>query len=218
MSRAASSFEIDPNYHSDDCLAAVLIPGYVKALLRTRAGRAVFRRFLATKGMYEYVIARTKYIDAVFREAVADDFGQIVLFGAGFDTRALRFQAESGRTQIFELDVPLTQQAKIGRYRQRNLAVPQNLKFVSIDFDRESIPEKLAQFGFHERERSLFIFREESSDVPPAGVSRRALSNLPDTLGCGKPSGFRLCACLGTARGEDAVRQGRSVTNRQKRQ
>jgi len=51
--------------------------------------------------MYQYVIARTKYTDAAFRQVLANDFGQIVLFGAGFDTRALRIRDESGRTQVF---------------------------------------------------------------------------------------------------------------------
>ena len=170
MSRAASSLEIEPHYHSDDCLAARLVPGFVRSLLRTRAGRAVFRRFLATRGMYEYVIARTKYIDAAFRQALTEGFGQIVLLGAGFDTRALRFQAESCGAAIFEVDVPLTQNAKIDRYRQCGLAVPQNLKFIAMDFDRDSIAEKLRRFGFHERERSLFILEGVLMYLLPASV------------------------------------------------
>jgi methyltransferase (TIGR00027 family) len=107
--------------------------------------------------MYEYVIARTKYIDAVFQKALDDHFEQVVLLGAGFDTRALRLQAELGSTQVFELDARCTQTAKIDRYRQRKLIVPRNLRFIAIDFDKESISEKLSQSGFHERERSLFI-------------------------------------------------------------
>ena len=46
MSRAASSFEVDAQYHSDDCLSVLLVPGYVRALLEMRTGRSVFRRFL----------------------------------------------------------------------------------------------------------------------------------------------------------------------------
>jgi len=33
----------------------------------------------AAKGIYEYVIARTKYIDAVFRQALSDQFSQTLL-------------------------------------------------------------------------------------------------------------------------------------------
>jgi hypothetical protein len=42
-------------------------------------------------------------------QALADDFDQIVLFRAGFDTRALRFQSESGWPKQ---DVVLRQQHK----------------------------------------------------------------------------------------------------------
>jgi methyltransferase (TIGR00027 family) len=116
------------------------------------------------------VIARTKYIDAVFQKALDDHFEQVVLLGAGFDTRALRLQAEFGNTQVFELDVPSTQTAKIDRYRQRKLIVPRNLKFIAIDFDKESIFDKLNQSGFHERERSLFILEGVLMYLLPASV------------------------------------------------
>lgn len=75
--------------------------------------RTFYCRILAPAGIYEYVIARTKYIDAVFKRALSEQFDQILLFGAGFDTRALRFQAAAQHTRIFELDASPTQQAKI---------------------------------------------------------------------------------------------------------
>jgi methyltransferase (TIGR00027 family) len=170
MSRAASSLEVDPYYRSDDYIAAKLIPSPVLMLLRMQIGRAVFRRCLAARGMYEYVIARTRYMDAAFHKALDDRFEQIVLFGAGFDTRAVRFQTALGSTQVFELDVPITQAAKIERYRQRGLEVPPNLKFVAIDFDKQSIHEKLSQSGFRGGERCLFILEGVLMYLLPASV------------------------------------------------
>ena len=35
--------------------------------------------------------------------------------------------------------------------------VPANLTFISIDFDKESLPEKLDAAGFRKRQRSLFV-------------------------------------------------------------
>jgi len=172
MTRAASSFEVDSHYRSDDDLAALLVPGFVRVLLRLPPIRSLFRRVLAARGMYEYVIARTKYIDAAFKQALADRFDQIVLFGAGFDTRALRFRSDLGGIRVYELDAPLTQKAKLGRYRQRGLSVPANVVFVAIDFDNESLPAKLREIGFGDNQRSLFIMegvlmylRPESADA-----------------------------------------------------
>jgi len=180
MARAASSLEADPHYRSGDHLAAIMVPGFVRTLLRSVVGRAFYRRFFAWRGIYEYVIARTRYIDAAFQMALADRFEQIVVFGAGFDTRALRFQTALGSTRVFELDARFTQAAKIGRYRQRNLAVPENLKFVEIDFDRESPAAKLAEAGFHERARTLFILEGVLMYLlpPSADATFRALGTL----------------------------------------
>jgi methyltransferase (TIGR00027 family) len=132
--------------------------------------RRFYRQFLAPKGIYEYTIARTKYIDAVFREALAEGFDQILIFGAGFDTRALRFQGEAGDTKIFELDVPITQRAKLGQYAQRGLSIPANVAFISIDFDQESLSGKLEEVGFTRDARTLFVLEGLLMYLQPESV------------------------------------------------
>lgn len=157
MSRAISSLEKDNWYKSDDHIALLLLPAAIRLLIRIPAIRRFFVSKMPAKGIYEYVIARTKYIDGIFKGALAQGFDQILIFGAGFDTRALRFSNQDSKVRIFELDVPSTQNAKINRYRKLNLNVPPNLFFVPIDFDRESLPDKLESAGFDRNKRSLFI-------------------------------------------------------------
>jgi len=128
---------------SDDNIAPLLLPSGLRPFLHISLVRRLFTKVAAPKGIYEYVIVRTKYIDAVFKQALVEQFDQILIFGAGFDTRALRFQDAMGNTNVFELDVPLTQQAKIGQYEKRHLAIPENLTFIAIDFDKESLSTKL---------------------------------------------------------------------------
>jgi len=84
LSRAASSLEKVDHYHGDDYLAVCLLPSFIRVLIHTSLCRKFFVRFLAPKGVYEYVIARTKYVDAAFRRALTERFDQILLFGAGF--------------------------------------------------------------------------------------------------------------------------------------
>lgn len=157
LSRASSALETDSHYKSDDYIAPLLLPGFIKPLLHISLARKLFSRIVAPKGIYEYVIARTKYIDAVFEQALVEQFDQILIFGAGFDTRALRFQGKTQNTQIFELDVPVTQQAKIRQYQKRHLVVPSNITFISIDFDKEPLLMKLDEAGFRKQQRSLFV-------------------------------------------------------------
>jgi methyltransferase (TIGR00027 family) len=157
LCRAISSLEKDPCYRSDDRVALSLLPDFLRLLIHIPFVGRLLLRFFAGKGIYEYIIARTKYIDAVFKQALSDQFSQILLFGAGFDTRALRFQEEALQAKIFELDAQATQEAKLSQYQKRHLIIPSNVVFVPIDFDRESFPLKLNQAGFKRDERSLFI-------------------------------------------------------------
>jgi methyltransferase (TIGR00027 family) len=157
LSRACSALETNHYYKSDDHIAPLLLPTGLKPFLHISQARRLFTKVAAPKGIYEYVIARTKYIDAVFKQALVEQFDQVLIFGAGFDTRALRFQDAMGHTRIFELDVSLTQEAKIGQYQKRHLAVPPSLTFIAIDFDRESLSMKLDEAGFSRHQRSLFI-------------------------------------------------------------
>jgi methyltransferase (TIGR00027 family) len=170
LSRAASYWETDSHYKSDDYIAPLLLPAHIKPLLRVSLARNIFLRMIAPKGIYEYVIARTKYIDTVYEKALTEQFDQILIFGAGFDTRALRFQGKGQNTKVFELDVPVTQRAKIGQYHKRHLAVPSNVTFIAIDFDKEVLPEKLDEAGFQTQQRSLFVLEGLLMYLQPESV------------------------------------------------
>ena len=114
--------------------------------------------------MYEYVIARTKYIDSIFQKAISSEFDQILLFGAGFDSRGIRFAHVNTKTKIFEMDVPITQDAKIKQLKKRHIEIGPNVIFVPIDFSRESLENKLLESGFKKNQKSLFIL-EGRTDV-----------------------------------------------------
>ena len=170
--RAISSLEADRCYRSDDRVALSLLPDFLRLLIHTPFVGRLLLRIFAAKGIYEYVIARTKYIDAVFRQVLSDEFCQIVIFGSGFDTRASRFQEEARQAKIFELDAPATQDAKLSQYQKRHLIIPSNVVFVPIHFDRESLPLKLDQAGFKRDERSLFILEGVLEHLQPQSVDQ----------------------------------------------
>jgi methyltransferase (TIGR00027 family) len=172
LSRAASSLESDVHYRSDDHIAKLLVPGSLSYLLRSTLIRKFFSRVMVPKGIYAYTIARTKYIDAIFRAALAAGIDQVLIFGAGFDTRALRFQAEAGDTRFFELDVPITQKAKLDRYARRGIDIPTNIGFISIDFDRELLAEKLSSAGFQRNRRDLFVLEGLLMYLQPESVDQ----------------------------------------------
>ena len=78
VSRACSMFEKNRCYKSDDYIAPLLLPGGLKPFLQFSLSRRLFTRVAAPKGIYEYVIARTKYIDAIFKRALTDEDSKTV--------------------------------------------------------------------------------------------------------------------------------------------
>ena len=157
MYRAASYRETRECYKGTDNIAYILVPGFVKLLLRFPRFCQLYNKYLAPKGIYEYVIARTKYIDSVFMDVLEQGFDQIVIFGAGFDSRAQRFSKLNKKTKIFELDTPITQEDKLNGFREKNIMIPENLIYIPINFIQESLADKLTAAGFEKNRKTLFL-------------------------------------------------------------
>lgn len=156
-SRAASHYEKNQYYHSDDYIAAQMVPWYIKPLIWNGFIRRKLISVMAPKGAYEYVIARTKYIDEVFERAVSEGFEQVLIFGAGFDSRSIRLLPADSRVRVFEVDAQVTQKAKLGRLVEIGVGLPENTVYVPVDFNKEDPEQRLVENGFQYGRRCLFI-------------------------------------------------------------
>ncbi len=106
---------------------------------------------------YFYVNARTHHIDALLSQALRAGARQVVILGAGLDTRAYRFGPSHPRVRFFEVDLP----AMIEHKRRVMRSVPgkpvASLRYVPLDLDRATLAEALADAGYRRGERSFFI-------------------------------------------------------------
>lgn len=157
VSRAASYFEKNKCYKSNDYIAPKLLPGFMIPFVKMSVVRNIYKKVGSPKGIFEYIIARTKFIDSVFIENLEAGFQQIVIFGAGFDSRGIRFISSYPDASIFELDVPTTQNAKLTQLEKRNISIPKNINFIAINFNKESFIDKLVQSGFEKNKKTLFL-------------------------------------------------------------
>ena len=155
MYRAASYLEKNELYQSEDYIAPRLLRGLIKFLVKYKLINFNWPFF--PKGIYEYVIARTKYIDNIFKESIENGMEQILIFGAGFDSRALRFAKKNIIIKIFELDSLPTQTAKLKQFRKKDISIPKNTIFIPMDFHVDSVSEKLESNGFKRNKTTLFI-------------------------------------------------------------
>jgi len=98
--------------------------------------------------------ARTAFIDAETLSAVTGGITQVVIVGAGYDGRALRFRSPGVR--FFELDHPATQADKRRRLEDLGVALD-HLTLRPVDLMRDPVDAVLAGAGHRDDEPSLFI-------------------------------------------------------------
>lgn len=79
-----------------------------------------------------------------------------VILGAGLDTFAFRDGGFLIGGEIFEVDHPLTQADKLRRIGRAGLKIPDNLRFVAVDFSKDDLAEKLKENGFDKSEKAFF--------------------------------------------------------------
>ncbi|MBN1648962.1 MAG: SAM-dependent methyltransferase, partial [Spirochaetales bacterium] len=73
------------------------------------------------------------------------------------DSRGIRFHEKDRSVVFYELETPLTQNAKISQYRKRKIVSPDTVKYIPIDFTKESIESKLMANGYDIHKKTLFI-------------------------------------------------------------
>lgn len=170
FSRACAHRERDERFRGPDDMAQLFLPPLAKLFLNIAPLRKAFLRRVAPPGIYEYVLARTKLFDALFLRALEAFFPQIILLGAGFDTRALRFREQNSGTAVFELDQPAIQQPKREILRRKGVEIPEELVFVPIDFEREELYNALFKAGYHRGQRCLFLWEGVTMYLTAAAV------------------------------------------------
>jgi len=107
-------------------------------------------------GFHEFFLARTRYIDDYLSGQLAAGLEQLVILGAGFDTRAHRFSGLAA-SRVFEVDHPATQAIKKARVEELFSALPAHVTYVPIDFHRDNL-ELLSDYGYDRTRKSLFIW------------------------------------------------------------
>ena len=134
-----------------------LLTEEMKRALGNPAARAMVIRTI-TSPLYGYLIARTAFIDQVFKKELRGGIAQIVFLGAGYDTRAYRFHQDLGTRRLFELDIATTQNRKKELLEKANIPTPPQLALVPIDFKTENLAEVLVKAGFSPNPRTLFLW------------------------------------------------------------
>jgi methyltransferase (TIGR00027 family) len=194
LCRALAARDKRPGMKGPDNLAEVFLEEQARDVLRTTESRQWAAQRLAMSGLYGYLWARTAYGDAVFREQCAQRIPQVVLLGAGYDTRAIRFQDGLRHTRVFELDLSTTQTRKRERLDGAGVTQPDGLVYVPFNFETDNLADVLARAGYDPARRTLFIWEGVLYYLTKSAV----VATLQRLVGIGPSGSVLVLDCLRT--------------------
>lgn len=184
--RALAHLETDATVRGPDHLAQCYLETEWRAALAY--GKALVRRFEATApGAYAYGIARTRYFDAQVESAIGAGVRQVLVLGAGFDSRADRFSTEPPLT-VFEVDRDPVLRTKAARRAAAGLPASSNaVHAVPADLARAAPQSWLAAPGLDPALPVLVLAEGVQYYLPPS-----FLDSVLDFLGQQTAPGSRL--------------------------
>jgi len=115
-------------------------------------------------------LIRTRYIDERLKRAVSGKATQVVILGAGFDSRAYRMRQLLKNVKVFEVDYGPTQEYKKKRVEEIFGSFPTNVVYVPIDFTRETLGDVLSKQGYSRDKVTFFIWEGVTYYLPEQAV------------------------------------------------
>lgn len=141
----------------------------VRALRRTiettPAGETVVNTL--TAGLAGHAALRMDAVDRVVQTAVRAGTRQVVVVGAGFDTRAWRLDDLSG-VHVVEVDLPRTQAVK--QRRLADVAPMTPVVFAAADLSRDHLGQVLSPTGHDPSRPTTWVWEAVAPYLPRAAV------------------------------------------------
>lgn len=149
-----------------DPYAIRFLSGKPKCILNTRfliSGRLlnkIINRSLSRTipGGTNYVVVRARYIDDCLDQCIEEGIEQLVLLGAGYDSRVFRFTGLTKGIKVFEVDHPDSQRTKKEKVEKIFGGLPGHVTYVAVDFENDKLGDRLAASGYDSSLKTLFIW------------------------------------------------------------
>ena len=116
------------------------------------------------------VCMRSRLVEERLTKARTQGLEQLVILGAGLDSTAYRCTDQLNDLPVFEIDHPATQHWKKTRLTECNINIPDNLKFVSFDFENQTLTEALEVGGVCSDAVTMFTWLGVQMYLTPATV------------------------------------------------
>ena len=182
--RAFGSREPDENVRNPDSVADLLIGPSELALISDHPVSIGLTQDYVEASQNPAIVLfaglmlwRTRFIDEALERAVKNGATQVVILGAGFDTRAYRFGELLKHSRVIEVDAAPTQAYKKRRIREVLRDLPRNLAYCAIDFAKDDLMDGLRRVGFERDEKTFYIWEGVCMYLPDGSV-RKTLQTI----------------------------------------
>ncbi|MGB7993082.1 SAM-dependent methyltransferase [Methanoregula sp.] len=108
-------------------------------------------------GLRNTIVARVRFFDDTIKEAAQNGLEQLVIMGAGYDTRAYRIDELKENMRVFEIDRPGIQEIKKAKIRDIFGRLPDNVVYVAVDFEIQDFGQRLFECGYSHKKKTLFV-------------------------------------------------------------
>jgi methyltransferase (TIGR00027 family) len=156
--RALAASDPRKEIRGKDYVAEIFLEEDQRKPLKDPAIRAWVMRNKIAPGAYEFMAARSAFFDRIVEHALKENMAQIVLLGAGYDSRPYRFKKFIQETKIFELDAQPTQERKKECLQRAEISISEKIVFVPINFETDDLRDRLTEAGFSQAKKALFIW------------------------------------------------------------
>lgn len=114
-------------------------------------------------------LVRVMYFDDVVKASIADGLEQLIILGAGYDSRAYRIEGLE-HVRVFEVDNPATQKLKTAKVREIFGVLPDHVTYLPVDLAADDLGQRLAECGYDRSRKTLFLAEGLLMYLPPPAV------------------------------------------------
>lgn len=183
--RAAGARLRDPNLRNPDSMAERLIGWPYRLRVRVKPLRDVSLKVVdrLMPGLFPFITGRTKHLDALLLKEVQDGADQVVILGAGADSRAYRLADALGTARVYEVDHLAT-----GEWKRRKVirlfgTLPERVTYVPVDFSTQTLDAALDDAGVDRDVRTVFLWEGVAPYLPADAVDATLTSIARFTSG-----------------------------------
>ena len=207
LARALAACDEREEVRGKDSMAELFLADERKGALRDPSIREWLVNNYLPYGVYAYTIARTAYFDHLVEQAISDNIPQMVILGAGYDSRPYRFADRIKETRIFELDDNKILERKLQLLEKGGVTVPAVLSYADMSCEPSSLGKNLEAAGYDREKQTLFIWEGATYYLKPEEVD-----GTIRFMGANAPAGSTLCFDYNTVSGESGADMGKELT------